>query len=80
MKRTQCFLKDCTVPSRRAGQQDRFPPACGILPRQISDLLFELNENNQTTLVLVTHDQGLAQRCRQVIQLEAGAIVEAASA
>ena len=45
--------------------------------RQISDLLFELNEHDETTLVLVTHDQGLALRCRQVIQLEAGAIVKA---
>lgn len=44
---------------------------------QICDLLFELNQNDETTLVLVTHDQGLAQRCRRVIYLEAGAIVEA---
>lgn len=30
----------------------------------IIDLLFELNKENQTTLVLVTHDQRLAYRCR----------------
>jgi putative ABC transport system ATP-binding protein len=44
--------------------------------RQISDLLFELNEHDETTLVLVTHDIGLAKRCQQVVQLEAGAVVE----
>lgn len=42
--------------------------------RAISDLLFELNENHDTTLVLVTHDESLAQRCGRVIPLEAGRI------
>ena len=47
-----------------------------VTGHQISDLLFELNEHDETTLVLVTHDQGLAKRCRQIVQLEAGAIVQ----
>lgn len=42
----------------------------------ISDLLFELNKEQQTTLVLVTHEERLAKRCQQIIQLEAGQIVE----
>lgn len=29
----------------------------------ISDLLFELNQSSQTTLILVTHEQRLAERC-----------------
>lgn len=39
---------------------------------QISDLLFALNANSDTTLVLVTHDMQLARRCDHVYQLEAG--------
>ncbi|MGV8961265.1 MAG: ABC transporter ATP-binding protein [Stenotrophomonas sp.] len=39
---------------------------------QISDLLFALNADNHTTLVLVTHDLQLARRCAQVYRLEGG--------
>lgn len=39
---------------------------------KIIDLLFELNQENQTTLVLVTHDQHLAARCQRSIELSAG--------
>lgn len=38
----------------------------------IIDLLFELNQEKQTTLVLVTHDLALANRCQRIIKLEAG--------
>ena len=41
----------------------------------IIELLFELNKENQTTLILVTHDQSLAQRCERTIELKAGCIV-----
>ncbi len=41
----------------------------------IINLLFELNKENQTTLVLVTHDQRLAQRCERIIELKSGCIV-----
>lgn len=44
----------------------------------IENLLFELNEQNQTTLVLVTHDQKLAQRCDRTVHLEAGSLEDAA--
>ncbi len=39
---------------------------------RIIDLLFDLNEAYATTLVLVTHDERLADRCERVIQLAAG--------
>lgn len=39
---------------------------------QIIDLLFELNQEQHTTLVLVTHDSTLAARCSKKIHLEAG--------
>jgi putative ABC transport system ATP-binding protein len=42
---------------------------------RIIDLLFELNRASQTTLVVVTHDQAIAQRCGRIIRIEAGRIV-----
>jgi len=42
---------------------------------RIIDLLFELNRAARTTLVVVTHDQAIAQRCGRTIRIEAGRIV-----
>ena len=39
---------------------------------RITDLLFELNRNSGSTLVLVTHDRDLARRCSRVLELDAG--------
>ncbi len=41
----------------------------------VIELLFELNHEHNTTLVLVTHDKELANRCNRKITLEAGAIL-----
>ncbi len=41
----------------------------------IIELLFELNQEKQTTLVLVTHDNALASRCERTIKLEAGCVI-----
>ena len=41
----------------------------------ITDLLFALNRDRQTTLVLVTHDAALAARCQRQIELEEGCVV-----
>ena len=46
----------------------------------ISDLLFELNRERGTTLVLVTHDERLARRCRHLLRLEGGRRVDNGSA
>ncbi len=43
--------------------------------REIMDLLFDLNRSDGVTLLLVTHDQKLAQRCGRVITLRDGRIV-----
>ena len=40
--------------------------------QRITDLLFELNRSMGSTLVLVTHDRGLAGRCGRVLELDAG--------
>lgn len=42
---------------------------------RIIDLMFTLNRNSSTTLVLVTHDKSLAARCDRVISLDAGLLV-----
>lgn len=42
----------------------------------VADLLFDLNREANTTLVLVTHDIDLARRCGRIIRLRAGAVVE----
>lgn len=41
----------------------------------ITELLFQLNQDAGTTLVLVTHDPQLADRCQQQLSLEAGEIL-----
>jgi len=41
----------------------------------IMELMFELNRNSSTTLVLVTHDSSLAERCDRIISLDAGRLV-----
>ena len=43
---------------------------------KVIDLLFDLNREYSTTLVLVTHDERLAQRCDRIIKLVAGEIAE----
>ena len=41
----------------------------------VMELMFELNRNSATTLVLVTHDHSLAARCDRKIELDAGLLV-----
>ncbi len=43
---------------------------------RIIELLFELNRDQRTTLVLVTHDPSLAERCGRHVQLDAGRATE----
>ena len=41
----------------------------------VIELLFGMNREYGTTLVLVTHDEKLAQRCQRVVRLAAGRVV-----
>jgi putative ABC transport system ATP-binding protein len=41
----------------------------------VMELMFDLNREQGTTLVLVTHDRGIAERCERRITIEAGRIV-----
>jgi len=43
---------------------------------QIIELMFELNREHGTTLVLVTHDEALSQRCSRQIRLADGKLVQ----
>ena len=40
----------------------------------IMELMFDLNREQGTTLVLVTHDRGIAERCERCITIEAGSV------
>ena len=42
----------------------------------VIELIFELNRGSGTTLIMVTHDEQLAQRCGRVVRLAAGRIAE----
>jgi putative ABC transport system ATP-binding protein len=43
----------------------------------VVDLLFRINRESRTTLVLVTHDHAIASRCERVVHMDAGRFVEA---
>ncbi|KAA0876186.1 ABC transporter ATP-binding protein [Nitrincola tapanii] len=44
--------------------------------REITDQLFRLNQETGTTLVLITHDKELAQRCQRCLTLHQGQLLE----
>jgi putative ABC transport system ATP-binding protein len=42
---------------------------------RVIELLFELNQANHSTLVLVTHDPALANRCQRQLHLQGGRLL-----
>ncbi len=46
-----------------------------VTGQRIIDLLFSLNDEAGTTLVLVTHDAGLAARCQRRLHLDGGRLL-----
>lgn len=44
--------------------------------QSVEDLLFEINQEKGTTLILVTHDLELAEKTNQIIQLKGGKIID----
>ncbi|MGB8694308.1 MAG: ATP-binding cassette domain-containing protein [Steroidobacteraceae bacterium] len=47
-----------------------------VTGERIIQLLFELNKDADTTLVLVTHDRALADRCQRVLSMDSGALLD----
>ena len=47
---------------------------------RVIDLLFDLNREHGTTLVLVTHDASLAEHCQRRLELDAGCLLTSAGA
>ncbi|WP_020405811.1 ABC transporter ATP-binding protein [Hahella ganghwensis] len=43
---------------------------------RITELLFTLNEESGSTMVMVTHDEQIAKRCQRVLRLHQGQLVE----
>jgi len=43
--------------------------------QKVSDLLFELNTESETTLILVTHEQRLAERCQRIVTIDDGKLL-----
>jgi putative ABC transport system ATP-binding protein len=43
---------------------------------RVSGLLFDMNKQSDTTLMLVTHDLSLAQRCDRILEIDAGKLVK----
>jgi putative ABC transport system ATP-binding protein len=43
---------------------------------KVEELLFALNKNSDTTLILVTHDNQLAEKCDRQLRMTAGELVE----
>ncbi len=48
--------------------------------RHVQQLLFDLNHEHGTTLVIVTHDLNLAKKCDRIIQLSGGLVISDAYA
>lgn len=42
---------------------------------RIIDLMFEINAQQGTTLILVTHDEAIARRCGRVLRMQGGKLV-----
>lgn len=47
-----------------------------VTGNKVEDLLFEMNQASGTTLVMVTHDAELAQRCQRVLRMDGGQLTE----
>lgn len=44
---------------------------------EVMDILLQINEEMNTTVIIVTHDEKIAARCKRIIHIEDGKIVDA---
>src|SRR5262249_18445196 len=47
----------------------------GTTGRHVMDLLFELARGTGATLILITHEMGLAERCARILRIADGLLV-----
>jgi putative ABC transport system ATP-binding protein len=47
-----------------------------VTGHQVIDLMFAINAERATTLILVTHDEEIAARCSRRLRMEAGQLEE----
>jgi putative ABC transport system ATP-binding protein len=47
--------------------------------KRIAELMFELNQERGATLILVTHDESISDRCQRKLRLSAGRVVDEAT-
>lgn len=47
-----------------------------VTSRVIEDLLFTYQRDNRATLILVTHDEELAEKCQMIVRIKDGEIIE----
>jgi putative ABC transport system ATP-binding protein len=66
LARAYCMRPDLLLADEPTGNLDE------RTAEQVIDLMFRLNREAATTLVLVTHDERLARRCERRIRLHAG--------
>lgn len=46
----------------------------GVTSKQVVELLFDLHKKRDTTLILITHDEALAERCEHIVRMRDGLI------
>ena len=44
--------------------------------QEVMNILIELNEQQGTTVVIVTHDMGVAKQCRRIVKVKDGQIID----
>jgi lipoprotein-releasing system ATP-binding protein len=70
MARALVTAPDCVLADEPTGNLDQ------QTGETVIEILFRMNSEYGTTLVLVSHDLALAKRCDRIIQMEAGHIVK----
>ncbi|RXI57012.1 ABC transporter ATP-binding protein, partial [Clostridium tetani] len=45
----------------------------------IINILKDINNTNNTTVIIVTHDEEIAKLCKKIIRIEDGVIIESIS-
>lgn len=44
--------------------------------QDVMNLFIQLNEEDQTTIIIVTHDPGVAKQCKRIIRMQDGLVIE----